>query len=144
MQTIPFSNEADEIARAEQRVAERKAELSKSLRRVGHSSEAFARRLSGELKPALWVGVAVAGAAGATALAVALVRRSRRRSRWLAPQEPSALAVAAKTAGLWALRLLARRVAQEIVSVATAPNQVERRSAVVAENGGQRPGPLQP
>ena len=83
---------------------------------MGRSSEALARRLGDELKPAVVVAVAVAGAAGATALAVALVRRSRHKAHWFAAEQPSPLANAAKTAGLWALRLLARRVAQELVS----------------------------
>ena len=121
MQMSLTSDEADEIARAEQRVADHKAELSRSLRRVGRSGEQLAERISHELKPALVVAVAVAGAAGATVLAVALVRRARQRHHWFAPQEPSTLAVAAKTAGMWALRVLARRVAQEIVSRLNVP-----------------------
>lgn len=116
MQNNPDSTEADDVLRAEQRVLEQKARLSRSLRQVTASGEAMARQLSRELKPAAIAAVAVAGAAGATVLTVALVRRARRRSHWFAPQEPSRLAVVAKTAGLWALRLLARRVAQEVVA----------------------------
>lgn len=106
----------DEIARAEAQVAREKAELTRSLRAVGRSSEHMARRIGGELKPALGAAVVVAGAAVAVGVTVALVRRGRRRDRWLGPDQPSALSTAAKTVGLWALRLLARRVAQEVVS----------------------------
>jgi hypothetical protein len=137
MQSSLTSDEADEIARAEQRVAERKAELSRSLRRVGESSEQLARRLTRELRPAVTVAIAVAGAAGATALAVALVRRARARKPWFTPQEPSSLAVAAKTAGLWALRMIARRVAQEMVARLNEPAPVAPRSAQL------RPGPAE-
>jgi len=135
MHTLPLTtNEADEIARAEQLVAERKAQLSRSLRRAGQSGEDLARRMGDELKPTLKVAAAIAGGAAIVAVGIALTKRSRRRSGWLAPEQPSALALAAKTAGMWALRALARRVAQEVVSrltdpslsVATAPNQIQR------------------
>jgi hypothetical protein len=71
-----------------------------------------------ELKPVLLVGVVMAGV-GATALAFAVARRARRRSRWLAPSDagaPSPLAIAAKSGGLWAMRLLVRRVTEELVN----------------------------
>src|SRR6185369_9874821 len=110
------NNEADELARAEQQVTESRARLSRSLREVGKSSENLARRLGNELKPTLAVAGAVAGAAVVVGVAVALMRRGKRRRGWFAPQQPSPLAVAAKSAGLWALRFVARRVAQELVS----------------------------
>jgi len=110
------NNEADELARAEQQVMQSRAELSRSLRRVGESSANLARKLSMELKPTLAVAAAVAGAAVVVGVTVSLVRRGRRRQGWFAPEQPSALAVAAKGAALWALRILARRVAQELVS----------------------------
>lgn len=113
----------DEIARAEAAVAREKAELSRSLRAVGRSSENMARRIGGELKPALGAAVVVAGAAVAVGVTVALVRRGRRRDRWLSPGQPSALSTAAKTVGIWALRLLARRVAQEVVSRLSVPGE---------------------
>jgi hypothetical protein len=109
-------NEADELARAEQQVAESRARLSLSLREVGKSSENLARRLGNELRPTLAVAGAVAGAAVVVGVAIALVRRGKRRQGWFAPEPPSALGVAAKSAGLWALRFVARRVAQELVS----------------------------
>lgn len=114
----------DEIARAEADVAREKAELTRSLRAVGRSSENMARRIGGELKPALGAAIVVAGAAVAVGVTVALVRRGRRRDRWLSPSEPpSALSTAAKTVGIWALRLLARRVAQEVVSRLAVPGE---------------------
>jgi hypothetical protein len=116
MATTSFDTETDEIARAEERVRLSKAELSKSLRQVGKSGENLARQLGDELKPTLAVAAAAVGAAVVVGVAVALVRRSRRHNNWLAPEQPSALGAVAKTAGLWALRFLARRVAQEVVS----------------------------
>jgi hypothetical protein len=115
-------NEADELARAEQQVAESRARLSRSLRQVGKSGENLARRLGNELRPTLAVAGAVAGAAVVVGVAIALVRRSKGRQGWLAPQQPSALAVAAKGAGVWALRFVARRVAQELVSRLAEPH----------------------
>jgi DNA-binding phage protein len=133
MHTLPLTtNEADEIARAEQVVAERKAQLSRSVRRASQSGEDLAKRLSDEVKPALAVAIAAASVVVVVGLGIAVSKVARRRRGWLAPREPSQLNVAAKAAGVWALRMLARRVAQEVVarfaepSVATAPNQVER------------------
>lgn len=134
MHSLPLTtNEADEIARAEQLVAERKAELSRSLRRASKTGEALARRLGDELKPTIKVAAAVAGVATIAIIGVAIAKRAQRRRGWFAPEQPSPLALAAKTAGLWAMRMLARRAAQELVSrlgepsasVATAPNQVQ-------------------
>jgi hypothetical protein len=123
----------DEIARAEAQVAKEKAELARSLRAVGRSSEKMARRIGDELKPALGAAVLVAGAAVAVGITVALVRRGRRRDRWLGPQQPpSALSTAAKTVGIWALRLLARRVAQEALSRLAAASEASPASAAAA------------
>jgi len=133
-------SDIEEIALAEANVAREKAELARSLRAVGRSSEHLARRIGSELKPALAAAVVVAGAAAAVGVTVALLRRNRRQNHWFQPERQSALATAAKTAGLWALRLVVRRVAQELVSrlsepalIATTPNQVEGRSAAIAE-----------
>jgi hypothetical protein len=119
------TTEADEIARAEQRRADRKALLEHG--RIQHSyGEIAGRRIGGELKPVLLVGVVMAGV-GATALALALARRAQRRSRWFEPTrstEPSPLVIAAKSAGLWAMRLLVRRVAEELVSHLSEPTAV--------------------
>jgi hypothetical protein len=123
MPMMANQSEMDEIARAEAEVAREKAELARSLRAVGRSSEKMALRIGGELKPALGAAIVVAGAAVAVGVTVALVRRGRRRDGWLSPQPPSALSTAAKTVGLWALRLLARRVAQEVVSRLAAPGE---------------------
>ena len=109
------TEETDEIELAKSQVERQKAELARSLRRAEKTGEQLARRIGDEMKPALVGAVAVAGAAAAVAVTVALVRRGRRR-QWLGAQQPSAIATVAKTAGLWALRLLARRVAQEVVS----------------------------
>jgi hypothetical protein len=113
MSTI--STDTDEIKLAQAEVDRHKAELARSLRAAEKTGESIARRIGHEMKPAVIGAVAVAGAAAAIVVTVALVRRGRRR-HWLGPQQPSALTTAAKTAGLWALRLLARRVAQEVVS----------------------------
>jgi hypothetical protein len=110
----------DEIKLAQAEVERHKAELARSLRAAEKSGEHIAQRIGREMKPAVVGAVAVAGAAAAVVLTVALVRRGRRQ-HWLAAQRPSALATVAKTAGLWALRLLARRVAQEVVSRLSEP-----------------------
>jgi len=109
------NNEADELARAEQEVMQSRARLSLSLQQIGRSSEDLARRLGAELKPTLALAAAVAGAGVVVGVTIALVRQGRRRRGWFAPEQPSPLVMAAKGAGLWALRFLARRVAQELV-----------------------------
>lgn len=128
-------NDTDEIALAEARVAEQRAELTRSLRAASQSGQKFAQKLSRELKPAVTATLVVGGAVVALGLGALLVRRLSRRDRWRAPAQPSALMSAAKAAGVWALRLAARRAAQQIVSrlshegapalVAPPPNQVE-------------------
>lgn len=85
-----------------------------------------------ELKPVLLVGMVMAGV-GATALAFAVARRTqRRRSHWLAPSDagaPSPLTIAAKSVGLWAMRLLVRRVAEELVNHLNANHPSEPTAA---------------
>jgi hypothetical protein len=125
----------DEISRAEALVAEQRAQLKRSLSRASRSGEKLAKTLTSELKPAVTAAIVVASAAAIVGVSVAVVRRSSRNRGWRASTEPSVLGNAAKAAGLWALRLLARRVAQEIVArlaeptpaalVAPAPNQVQ-------------------
>jgi hypothetical protein len=128
--------ETDEIARAEAQVAEQRQQLTRSLHAASQSGQKFARRLGSELKPAVTAAVVVAGAAVVVGISVAIARRSTRSRGWRVPAQPSLVGNAAKAAGLWALRLLARRVAQELVArlsepsapalVAPAPNQVQR------------------
>jgi GH24 family phage-related lysozyme (muramidase) len=122
------STDTDEIKLAQAEVERHKAELARSLRAAEKSGEHIAERLGREVKPAIVGAVAVAGAAAAVVLTVALVRRGRRR-QWLGAEQPSAFATVAKTAGLWALRLLARRVAQEVVSRLGEPTPEELASA---------------
>jgi hypothetical protein len=117
MQTI--RNNTDEVARAEAQVKARKTQLSRSLRDVEDSGKHLAQRVRQELQPAVHGALFVAGAAAVVGVGVAVLvaTRSRRSaSGWLAPSRPSTLAVLGKTAGLWALRVLARRAAQELVS----------------------------
>ncbi len=129
--------DTDEIARAEAQVAEQRAKLTRSLQAASRSGEKFARKLGRELKPAVTAAVVVAGAAGVGRIRLGLAKRSSRNKGWRAPAQPSLLGNAAKAAGLWALRALARRAAQELVArlgqpdvahelVAPAPNQVQR------------------
>jgi hypothetical protein len=127
--------DTDEIARAEAQVAEQRAKLTRSLQAASYSGEKFARRLGNELKPAVTAAVVIAGAAAVVGISVAISRRSGRSKGWLAPEQPSSIATAAKAAGLWALRALARRIALELVSrlseptpralVSPAPNQIQ-------------------
>ena len=128
-------NDSDEISRAEALVSEQREQLKRSLSRASRSGEKLAKTLSKELQPAITAAIVVAGAAAVIGVSVAVARRSSRSRGWRVPAEPSVLGNAAKAAGLWAMRLLARRVAQEIVarfaepapaaSVAAAPNQVQ-------------------
>jgi len=129
--------DADEIARAEALVAEQRAKLTRSLQAASQSGEKFARNLGRELRPAVTAAVVVASAAAVVGISVAIARRSSRSRGWRAPAQPSLLGNAAKAAGLWALRALARRAAQELVArlaeqsdaapslVAPPPNQVQ-------------------
>lgn len=125
----------DEVAHAEAEVALHKAELARSLRAVGDTSEVMARRLGSELKPAAVAAAVIVGAAAIVGVGIAISRR-RRQPQWLRPEPPSAFATAAKAAGLWVLRLAARRAAQEVMTrlaahdptsslVAPSPNQVQ-------------------
>jgi hypothetical protein len=130
---IASLNEGDEIARAEALVAEQRAQLTRSLQAASRSGEKLARRLGDELKPAMTAAVVVVGTVAVVGVTVALVRRAGRRGGRAVLDEPSLVANAAKAAGLWALRLLAKRAAQEVVSrltgpelIATTPNQVQR------------------
>lgn len=110
------TNEADELLKAELAVEQSKAELNRSLRRVSRSSERLLNRVSAELKPGMVIAGVAVGAVVLTGVTVAFVRSRARRNRWLAPEQPSTLGVLAKTLGLWALRLAARRAAQALVA----------------------------
>jgi hypothetical protein len=110
------NNEADEIERAEQAVQETRAELARSLQRVGDTGRRLVHEFGHELKPTLVVVAVVAGAAALVGVTAALLRRGRRRHHWLTAESPPALVQTAKGVGLWALRLVARRVAQEVAS----------------------------
>ena len=109
-------SDTDEVAQAEQQVIQSRQKLSRSLHQAGQSSKAMARRITQELKPTFVTVAVVAGAALVVGVTVAIVRRGKRRHGWSAPEQPSALVTAAKGAGLWALRYVARRAAQELVS----------------------------
>ena len=114
MQTA--TNDADELRRAELAVEQSRAELNRSLRRVSQSGEQLLNRVRTELKPGLVIAAAAVGAVAVTGAAIALARRSRKKSQWFAAQPPSTLGVVAKSVGLWALRLAARNVALAVVA----------------------------
>lgn len=134
MSVTMTQSDTEEVAHAEAEVALHKAELARSLRAVGQSSEVMARRIGSELKPAAVAAAIVVGAVAVVGVGIALARR-KRHAGWFLPEPPSAFATAAKTAGLWALRVLARRAAQELMSrlgeptasalIASAPNQIQ-------------------
>src|SRR5688572_24065411 len=111
----PSSSDLDEVTRAEAEVAARKAQLAQSLRQAEHSGQQLVQRLEHQLKPALIAGIAVAALATAAGITVALVRR-RRHSGWLPPQQPSALATAAKGVGMFLLRFAARQVVAQVTA----------------------------
>jgi len=128
------------VEAAEHEVARRKSELAKSLKAAGKSGERLANRVGEQLKPALIAGAVVVGAVAVVSVAVAVTRR--RRSFWQPPARPSAFGAIARGAGLWLLRIAAKRVAEEVAarlaepaapaavaagaprSVAPSPNQI--------------------
>jgi len=110
------TGETDELLSAELAVEQSRAELNRSLRRVSQSGERLLNHVRAELKPGFVVAAVAVGAVAVTGTVIALARRSRRKSHWFAPQQPSTLGVAAKTVGLWALRLAARNVASAVVA----------------------------
>jgi hypothetical protein len=121
------SSDIDEVSRAEAEVAVRKAELSRSLREAGQSSEQMVQRLRTELKPAMLAALALAGLAAVAGITIAVARR-RRRTRWLPAEQPSTVATAARGAGMFLLRLVARQVTNQLVAkldaATTAPRAV--------------------
>ncbi len=125
-----MTTEADELARAELDVQQTRAELTRSLRQASDTSKNVLRRVQADLKPGLVIGAVVLGAVAVTGVVVALTRRGRQR-HWLAPQPPSTFGVMAKAIGLWALRLAARRAAQELVARLEQP-QLSAPAAPVA------------
>jgi len=110
------THEADELHEAELAVEQSRAELNRSLRRVSQSGERLLNRVQAELKPGMVIAAVAVGALAVTGAAVALARRSRRKSNWFGPERPSTLGVVAKTVGLWALRLAARQAATAVVA----------------------------
>ena len=126
------TTEADELLRAELDVQQTRAELARSLRQASKTSENLLRRVQDELKPSLVVGAVLVGAVAVAGVAVALSRRSRQRS-WFTPRQPSTLGVVAKAVGLWALRLAARRAAQEVVARLEQPQRAPGAAASAAQ-----------
>jgi len=107
-----LTDEADEIARSEQRAGHRTF--------VSGGLEHAADERRG-LPPSKWI-LAIAIAGVGTAGAIALVRRARSRRGWFLPErEPSRWQAVAKTAGLWLLRVASRRIAQEVALRLTEP-----------------------
>lgn len=129
----PSSTDIDDVTRAEAEVAVRKAQLAHSLRQAEESGQKLVQNLGHELKPVVIAGIAVAALAAVAGVGVLLARRSG-RSRWLPPQRPSALANAARGAGMFLLRMLARQVAGQIVA------KLDGAAALPAA-GTARPGP---
>jgi hypothetical protein len=109
------TNESEELLRAELDVKESRAELARSLRQVGKTGENLLRRAKAELKPGLVIAAVVVGTVAIAGAAVVLTRRGRKPG-WLAPQRASTFGVVAKAVGLWALRIAARKAAQELVA----------------------------
>ena len=131
MKAMHVTNDADELQRAELAVEESRAELNRSLRRVSQTGEQLLKQVRAEIKPGMAIAAAAVGAVVVTGAAIALVRRSRRRSHWFAAQPPSTLGVVAKSVGLWALRLAARNVAAAVVA------RLEQQQPEAAAPGAQ-------
>ena len=110
------SDEAEEIERAEQKVAQSRAALSRSLRRAETTGANLVQRWQRELKPVVTIAVTLVGAAALIGVTIALVQRNRRHRGWLRPQQSSQLGAAAKAFGIWALRIAVRRVGAAVVA----------------------------
>jgi hypothetical protein len=107
-----MTDEADEIARSEQRAGHRTF-VSGGLEHVPNEPRG--------LPSSKWI-LAIAVAGVATAGAIALLRRARSRRGWFLPErEPSRWQAVAKTAGVWLLRVASRRIAQEVALRLTEP-----------------------
>lgn len=106
--------DTDDITRAAEEVAERKAELSRKLRKASQAGQQGLAKLGEERNPALVIGLAIAAVAVA-GVALALARR-RRSSNWLRPARPTAVGTAARGVGVFLLRMAAREIAGRLVT----------------------------
>jgi hypothetical protein len=128
-----LSDEADEIARAEQRATSVRPSVPRRVQRDGRSGAGLT-----SLPHAQWL-LAVAALSVGAAATIAVVRRARSRPRWLAAErDPSRFQNLAKAAGLWLLRLASRRIAQEIALRLT-----EQPPAPAAAAAPSRPSAVQ-
>ena len=82
---------SDEVARAEAKVQERKAELSRSLRQAANSGNNLMQQVRHELRPALQTALVVAGAVAVVSAATIVVARRRRRADGDQPAEDGRL-----------------------------------------------------
>jgi len=101
-----------DVQDAERDVAKKKQRFQESLRVAGETGT----RLAGEVRKKMTPTLVVAAVVGAAAVGVAVVvARSGSRPRWRAPQAPSLTGQVARAAGMWLLRAVAVRVAQQLV-----------------------------
>jgi hypothetical protein len=108
----PSSTDIDDMSRAQAEVAASKAQLAHSFRQPDKSGQELVENLG--LKPAIIAGIAVA--AVATVGGIVLLARRNRRAQWLRPERPSALGNAARGAGMFLIRLVARQIASQVVA----------------------------
>jgi len=119
-----LTDEADEIARIEQRATGHRAYVQGSLERPADERPDWPSS-----KWILAIAIAGVGAAGA----IALMRRARSRRGWFVPErEPSRWQTLAKTAGVWLFRVASRRIAQEVALRLTEPQPLPHAAAAPA------------
>ena len=108
----PTSTDIDDVTRTAAEVAASKAQLAHGLRQAEKGGQELVENLG--LKPAVIAGIAVA--AVVTVGGIVLLARRNRRDQWLRPERPSALGNAARGAGMFLLRLVARQIASQVVA----------------------------
>lgn len=100
-----------DVQDAERDVAKSKQRFQESLRVAGETGT----RLAGEVRKKMTPTLVVAAVVGAAAVGVAVVvARSSSRPRWRPAHQSSLTGQVARAAGMWLLRAIAVRVAQEL------------------------------
>lgn len=102
-----------DVQDAERDVAKSKQRFQESLRAAGETGT----RLAGEVRKKMTPTLIVATVVGAAAVGVAVVvARGSSRPRWRRNEEPSLAGQVARAAGMWLLRAVAVKVAQQLVA----------------------------
>ncbi len=117
---------SDELLEAEREVQQRRLALTESLRVAGESGSRLATQVRQLAKP-LVVGSCVVLVTAAVVVVAVAVSRSKRRGAggWLAPRRSSLAVSVARGAGLWLLRVAARRVLEQVAARLAASSSLQ-------------------